>query len=932
MVDEGQEMKRSGRISPGARKYFFLFCVLVLLLPLQAQAQRKGRLAGKVIDFLDGRPVAGALVTIQGTTLSTLTDKNGKFSFDLPEGKVGISIHKAGYLTTNYQDIVITAGKITTYKCECVLGDEKENIFFSIGGITVLERKDLIPDKIETTHEISSAEIEHQLSTNLGDILDIVPGIERTKAPGLSAKTQVELRGSGAVQDAETARFGTKIMIDDITISNNANLQSGTGTSYGATGTTAGSGIDLRTIPADNIENVEVVTGIPSAEYGDLTTGLVKVKTKKGRQPHRLKIKSNPDTKEGNFSGGILWKRTGLSYNANYAYSERDIRRDGDEYSRYSGQLTARNDFLGDRLSMMNKFYYTGTHDEQNLDVDDPLSIETYNRDKTFIFGNSIDFKPTSDTKLEWTGSINYTKRNSYQQKLVGADTRVLTDAMEEGTFPGFFDAGAYLSRIWTNGKEYNVSGKLNFRYDFGTGAYDHSMLAGSEYNFDDNVGDGKTFNILKPPYGNLGQRPLSFDAVPGLSTASVYFEDEVSGSLRMRPWSLNLGFRYEMYNPEKLDLAALFNEDGVVKSKNGTFFNPRVRFKYELAADTQVRFGWGKSSKMPMMTRIFQGPEYIDIVEENVTPPDSIPLVRTYILNIDTSRLMGDQNEKTELSLDQKIGPVGVTLTGYYSHSKDIPRSQRLPLTVYRYRWENYPDPSSATPIDTIITETDSDVFNNVGWYKNYGVEFEVRTKRIEKISTQFKVTGSYYETNSGADGVYMSSARFNTVLGRTIFPYYYYTDNWRRKMIVNYTADWMIKRLGMWVTFFLQNTLFDADILYKDPVLYATAYFDPLTKDTVSLTPDESAAYELDRTYEDIYLAKQKKPNDRFLFNINVSKSIGRSAELSLFVHNFFDDAAYYLNERGTWEARNHDIFYGVEFSMILDDLWNRFRTGEE
>ena len=44
-------------------------------------------------------------------------------------------------------------------------------------------------------------------------------------------------------------------------------------------------GTDLRQISADNIDNVEVVRGIPSAEYGDLTSGLVIVHSKVGLTP-----------------------------------------------------------------------------------------------------------------------------------------------------------------------------------------------------------------------------------------------------------------------------------------------------------------------------------------------------------------------------------------------------------------------------------------------------------------------------------------------------------------------------------------------------------------------------------------------------------------------------------------------------------------------
>lgn len=912
----------------GAR-FRALIVIAAISIPNGAFAAGNGILKGRVFDFQTGKPVPNALIAIQGTTKSTLADRNGNFQIELPEGKYGISILKDEYYNTCYQDVEIEGGKITTYKCELVGGDPRQQFFFQIGGITVLDKRDILPEKIETTHEISSAEIEHYLSTNLGDIMDMVPGVERSKNPGLSKMSQLDLRGTGVTKGSDeqaAARFGTKIILDDITISNNANLQSGTGTSYGSVSSYAGTGIDLRAIPADNIESVEVVTGVPSVEYGDLTTGLVKVKTKIGAQPNRLKLKSNPDTKEANLNGGVNYRGTGVSYNANYAYSERNIRLDGDEYARYNGQLTFDNKLLDKRLSILNKFYYTGVADEYDIKGTDPLARKQSNKDKTIIYGNTVEYKPRKDMKLEWTGSVKYTKRDSYAQSLTGADVRVLTDAMTPGTHEGVFQAGAYLSRVWVRGEEWNAAAKLNLRYDAGLFRLNHALLAGGEYTFDDNAGEGRIFNPLEPPYGNLGQRPLPFDASPALQTANVYFEDNVNGFLFQRPYNVNLGFRYEMYSPSRLNLAGLFNEEGVVESKNGTYMNPRVRLKYEPFDGSQIRFGWGRSSKMPSMTDIYQGPEYIDIVEENVSPPDSVPLLSTYIFDIDTRNLKGYQDEKTELSVDQKFGPVGLILTGYYAHSSHIPRSIESPLTLYRYRWTEWPSETGRTVIDTIYTQPDNNYFNDAGWSKSYGIETQLVTKRIEKLSASFRVTTSFARSYSGGRGTYMSTAVMNSALGRTIYPIYYYTEGWGQRMIVNYNVDWFIRRLGMWVTFFLQQTVLDKDQNYKDPYLYAYGYYDPVAGRTVRLTPEQATDLNLTRNFTDIDLAVHSTPNDRVLFNINVSKSVGRSAEISLFVHNVFDDPSYYKDYQDIWQARNPRIFYGVEFSMILDDLWRK------
>ena len=836
-----------------AGRGLFLCLLFAVFFAADSFGAGNGILKGKVYDFQTGKPVPEALIGIQGTTKSTLADKNGVFQIELPAGKYGISIFKVEYYNTCYQDIEIESGKITTYKCELVAGDPRQQFFFQIGGITILDKRELLPEKIETTHEISSAEIEHYLSTNLGDIMDLVPGIERTKSPGLSTMTQIDLRGTGqmtggdAGKEQSGARFGTKIIIDDIAMSNNANMQTGKGAGFGAqVQIFAGSGLDLRSIPADNIQGVEVITGVPSVEYGDLTTGLVKVKTKIGAQPQRLKLKSNPDTKEANLSGGLNRFGTGISYNLNYARSERDIRLVGDEYARYNGQLNFKNKLLGDKLDVLNKFYYTGVDDQYDLTGIDPKGRIQSNKDKTFIYGHSIAYKLTRDMKAEWTANVNYTKRDAYSQNLVGSDVRVMTDSRVPGTIRRGISTRARTHRRSGRAARSGASAPSSTSAPIST-CFASTTRFSREGNTATTITRDRARSSIRSSLrtATLGQRPLSFDEIPALQSASLYLEDNLNGFLFMRPYNLNFGFRYEMYTPEKLHLDGIFNEKGVVESRNGTFLNPRIRLKYEPRDGTQVRFSWGKSSKMPALSNIYQGPQYIDLVERNISPPDSVPLVTTYVYNFDTSHLLGTQEEKGEVSFDQKVGPVGLVLTGWLARAKGTPRAEELPAMLTRYEWTDWPNAGGRSAIDTIYTETPGTAFyRNAGKYRKYGVELSLVTKRIEKISTSFRIASSYVRSQTGAEGLYMSTpveVRLDSITRRTVYPYKYYTEGWAQKLIIDYSADWIIKKVGMWVTFFVQQTLFDWSKDYVDPLLDTPMYFDP-AEGAWSISPPRS------------------------------------------------------------------------------------------
>ncbi len=61
-----------------------------------------GDFGGLVIDPVD-RPVAGALVTVEGLDTNATTDANGSFRLhDVPSGRLTLTVKKSGYVTTSF--------------------------------------------------------------------------------------------------------------------------------------------------------------------------------------------------------------------------------------------------------------------------------------------------------------------------------------------------------------------------------------------------------------------------------------------------------------------------------------------------------------------------------------------------------------------------------------------------------------------------------------------------------------------------------------------------------------------------------------------------------------------------------------------------------------------------------------------------------------
>ena len=111
--------------------------------------------------------------------------------------------------------------------------------------------------------------------------MQLIPGMQMGNVD-MTQKANLQLR---TLRNNNTSAFGSSIVVDGVPISNNGQVTQGQFSSTAFTGT------DLRQIAADNIDNVEVIRGIPSAEYGDLTSGLVVVHSKMGVTPWQIRLR-----------------------------------------------------------------------------------------------------------------------------------------------------------------------------------------------------------------------------------------------------------------------------------------------------------------------------------------------------------------------------------------------------------------------------------------------------------------------------------------------------------------------------------------------------------------------------------------------------------------------------------------------------------------
>ena len=741
------------------RLVFWSALIFVLVFFSLIFAQKGATIRGIIRDMESRSPLPGTMIKIQKTKIVAFADQNGKFVIrNLPAGTYMLECVLATY-PRYLRQVVIPAEGVKKVEIFLPQSSAAEDVF-EIGGIKVEAKRDLLPKEYTATTRISSGEIENLQATNLGDVLEMVPGLEKTNRLGLDKAIHANVRGSS--HDA-LGTFGTKIILDGAPLSNNANMQmsaSGTVTS------SAGQGIDLRLIPADNIESIEVIRGVPSARYGDLTSGIIKVKTYSGIMSPRLKVKSNPNTSEANFGAGYRIGNYVYNLNLNYGYSERELRKEGDEFHRINGSLIVSRKFKNGKMPLKWKIFATRLLDEEK-----PTDIRrrsSYNRGYTLNTDWGGNYIPNNLEKYNSNLYFHYTRQNTYKSRLIEADPR------------------AYMGELKMVGDEVAIGGRFEANRKKILPGSVHELMVGIQLQYDNNFGEGLYIDTTRNYYGqDSPKRSYRFDEVPGMTQVSLYAEDRVTGRL-WKEYTVVLGVRYDLFKPKQINWSGLFNSEDFINCQHGSFLSPRLGWMIYLGSHTQLRGGYGLSAKIPSMKYIFK--------------PRESRLYKLNYYSYDQSNfdLKGYYVKELKLGIDQKLADLASVSVETYK----LWRDNEPKMHTYPFFYEINPD--------TFWVPTYSK-YENIGWKEQAGVEVTFRTRTIHGLA--LTIVGNYRYTRSGTSTLsYTSNPDPIDTDGDGIYdgrdPVWRDTkDSWNKKVIVDYRLEYRARELGLWFQFIAQQ-----------------------------------------------------------------------------------------------------------------------------
>ena len=765
------------------RKLSLLLLAAWLCLPFGARAQQLFTLSGTVTEKGSGEPVEFATVVL-ATGQWGVCDAKGAFTIaKVPGGKTTVTVSCVGYVEQKLE--ISVARNITNLKFSLPL----DNLALEGAVITAQEST----NSATTSRTIDKTALDHVQLMNVSSISGLMPGGATTN-PNLTSEQQFNIRGASAEQG--NASFGTAVEVDGVRLSNN-----------GAFGQFSSinqmKGVATNNIASTNVESVEVITGVPSVEYGDMTSGVVKINTKKGKTPWTVTMSTSPNTKQVSASKGFGLgesasgaSRGVLNASTEYTRSVSEPMSPYTAYDRAQLSLTWSNLFnRGVLASTPLRFSagVTGNVGGYNSAADPDQFKDTYTRVRdNVIRGNfTLNWLLSKSwiTNIEMNGSISYSDKFSRENtNYSSAAGKVELHGREAGYYIAkpyeedptgtvlIIPRGYWYNEMVEDNRPltWKLGIKANWARNFGN--VNNKVKVGADWTGDGNFGVGIYSSDLStaPSY-----RDYPYCDKPFMHNLALYAEDNVMVPVGQGRINLIVGIRQDNTIIQE-------SHYGTVSS-----LSPRFNLKYAVFGDKgrknaflkalAFRASWGLAVKLPSYSILYPTPTYYDrqvfasttnsagdsYVAYKITP-------RTIEYNADLSF---QRNRQSEVGVEATLGGTKVSLAGFYNKTVDA-YTYEYAYSPHSYFYTNTATLSdcaipadnrafSIDPLTGVVTVSDrtgalpSEVL--LGIVKNefissahagnaqnpirrYGLEWVVDFPKIKPINTTIRIDGTWY------------------------------------------------------------------------------------------------------------------------------------------------------------------------------------------
>jgi len=250
----------SGRIK-STWSYFLVF-ILLLAMAVPGGAQSfKGKIMGKVVDAQTKEPLPGVNVLVEGTILGAATDEDGVyFILNVPAGTQSVIAQMIGYQTVIKRDVEMVVDRTTVVNFELQMTAEE------MAPVEVVaERSAVIKDLTGTANLMESREIQAAPVEGLRELMELNAGLTR------NPNGTISIRGGDA--------FDVQVQINGV-----EQIHSNTGVpGYNYYGERSNTSWKYDYNPL-GVEQMEIISGGFSAEYGNAQSGVIKVVTREGKE------------------------------------------------------------------------------------------------------------------------------------------------------------------------------------------------------------------------------------------------------------------------------------------------------------------------------------------------------------------------------------------------------------------------------------------------------------------------------------------------------------------------------------------------------------------------------------------------------------------------------------------------------------------------